>query len=172
MTNVLTFATIVMGKKMKKKKKIDPNENQTGPSSVQELAIPYTTLGYTHQSDHALLGLIRNGVSYPEFERIKSRSGLSLVEWAHFLSLSERTLLRYSKSNEHLDKSTSERIIEIAILQEKGQEVFGSLSAFNLWMDSPIRALGNTLPKEYLDSSIGIQILSNLLGRIEHGIPS
>jgi uncharacterized protein (DUF2384 family) len=43
---------------------------------------------------------------------------------------------------------------------------------FNQWINSPVRALGNAMPKEYLDSSIGIQILNEVMGRIEHGIPS
>ncbi len=139
---------------------------------VHEPAVAYGISTYTDQNQHTLLRVIRDGISYEEFDRIKDNSGLSLAEWANYLNLSERTLLRYAKNDENLDKSTSERVIEIAMLQEKAIEVFGSLEVFNQWMNAPVRALGNAMPKEYLDSSIGIQILTNLLGRIEHGIPS
>lgn len=157
---------------MKKVKKYRMEENPNEGLSVNESAAAYMLSSYSNQNAHTLLRVIRDGISYEEFDRIKDNSGLSLAEWANYLNLSERTLLRYAKNDENLDKSTSERVIEIAMLQEKAIEVFGSLNVFNQWMNSPVRALGNTMPKEYLDSSFGIQILHNLLGRIEHGIPS
>jgi len=156
---------------MKKTKKY-PTEESGNMGSVNEPSEAYVLSSYTNQNAHTLLRVIRDGISYEEFDRIKDNSGLSLAEWANYLNLSERTLLRYAKNEENLDKGTSERVIEIAMLQEKAVEVFGSLEVFNQWMNSPVRALDKTKPKEYLDSSIGIQILTNLLGRIEHGISS
>jgi uncharacterized protein (DUF2384 family) len=37
-------------------------------------------------------------------------------------------------------------------------------------MNSSVMALGNKKPKEFLDTSIGIDLLMNELGKIEHGI--
>jgi uncharacterized protein (DUF2384 family) len=37
-------------------------------------------------------------------------------------------------------------------------------------MNSTVMALGNIKPKELLDTSLGIEILMNELGKIEHGI--
>lgn len=157
---------------MKNAKKYIPQETNSENQLAKESSEAYSLSSYSNQNAHALLRVIRDGISYDEFDRIKDNSGLSLAEWANYLNLSERTLLRYAKNDENLDKSTSERVIEIAMLQEKAIEVFGNLDIFNQWMNSPVRALGNTMPKEYLDSSFGIQILNSLLGRIEHGIPS
>lgn len=133
---------------------------------------PNVAYGYSNTNEYTLLKVIRDGISYEEFDRVKDNSGLSLSEWANYLNLSERTLLRYAKNDENLDKGTSERVIEIALLQERAVEVFGSISVFHDWINAPLRALGNVKPKDFLDSSIGIQILMNVLGRIEHGIPS
>ncbi len=155
-------------------KKPTPKKYPTAHSTpkVEDNPVTYLSAQYSNQSSHTLLQVIRTGIDYAEFFRIKERSGLSLSDWANYLNLSERTLLRYSKSDEHLDKGTTERIIEIAILQERAVQVFGNLDTFNQWLNSPVRALGNAYPKDYLDSTIGIQILMDLLGRIEHGIPS
>lgn len=167
-TIVSTF--VANDNEMRKLKKHSSSDDV--PSKVNDTAVAYHLSTYSSQNPHTLLRVIRDGISYDEFEKIKERSGLSLAEWANYLNLSERTLLRYAKNSENLDKSTSERVIEIAMLQERASDVFGDLDVFNQWINSPVRALGNAMPKEYLDSSIGIQILNEVMGRIEHGIPS
>ncbi len=69
-----------------------------------------------------------------------------------------------------LNAEQSERVIELAKLYSRGEEVFDSLDAFKEWMDNRIMALGNKKPKEFLDTSLGIEMLMNELGRIEQGI--
>jgi putative toxin-antitoxin system antitoxin component (TIGR02293 family) len=123
------------------------------PSKVNDTAVAYHLSNYSNQNPHTLLRVIRDGISYDEFEKIKERSGLTLAEWANYLNLSERTLTRYAKNAENLDKSTSERVIEIAMLQERASAVFGDLNVFNQWLSSPVRALGNEMPKEWEESS-------------------
>ncbi|MBK7098856.1 MAG: DUF2384 domain-containing protein [Sphingobacteriales bacterium] len=44
------------------------------------------------------------------------------------------------------------------------------MDQFKLWMSSPVMALGNKMPKEFLDTSMGIDLLMDELGRIEYGI--
>lgn len=86
------------------------------------------------------------------------------------MHLTDRTLQRYKKEQKRFEPIQSERIIEIAKLQNKGQEVLGSELSYNVWMNTKLIALGNIAPIEYLDSSFGIDILMDELGRIEHGI--
>ena len=64
----------------------------------------------------------------------------------------------------------SERILEIARLQKKGENVFGNKEYFNKWLDSNIISLGGNKPKDFLDSSFGITMLNHELTRIEHGV--
>ena len=94
---------------------------------------------------------------------------ISASEIASILHTSERTLRRYTTET-LLNPEQSERIIELARLFSRGSEVFGSLDNFKTWMNSTIVALGNIKPKELLDTSLGIEILQEELGRIEHGI--
>jgi putative toxin-antitoxin system antitoxin component (TIGR02293 family) len=61
-------------------------------------------------------------------------------------------------------------VIELAKIYSRGEEVFGTLDAFREWMQSSVRALGDKRPREFLDTSIGIEMLMEELGRIEHGI--
>lgn len=116
-----------------------------------------------------LIEIIRNGVQKEAMENLMDITGISSSEMAALIRTSDRNLRRYG-SHEKLNPEQSERIIELARLYSRGEEVFGSLDAFKEWMDSPVMALGNKKPKTFLDTSLGIDILMNELGRIEHGI--
>lgn len=117
-----------------------------------------------------LLKLSRRGITINLFEEIVKANPYSMKEWSKFLHLTERTIQRYKKEKRKFDSLQSERIIEIAKLQLKGKEVFGSSENFNEWMNSKIISLGKIRPVELLDSSFGIDILMDELGRIEHGV--
>jgi putative toxin-antitoxin system antitoxin component (TIGR02293 family) len=82
---------------------------------------------------------------------------------------SDRTLRRY-KPQQKLSQEQSERMIELARLYSRGETVFGSITAFRQWMDTTLLPLGNKKPKAFLDTSLGINMLLDEIGRIEHGI--
>ncbi len=113
--------------------------------------------------------VIRNGLPKLAMDKMVLYTGISSVEMAEIIRISDRTLRRYTKETVFNPEQT-ERLIEIAKLYARGEEVFGSLAQFNHWMSSEILALGNKKPKAFLDTSIGIQILLDELGKIEHGI--
>ncbi|MFB0945671.1 MAG: putative toxin-antitoxin system antitoxin component (TIGR02293 family) [Spirosomataceae bacterium] len=117
-----------------------------------------------------LVKLTRRGIQYNLFEDIMKASSYTIKEWSKFLHLTERTIQRYKKEQKRFEPIQSERILEIAKLQQQGQEVFGSAQYFNDWMNSNIVALGNIKPVELLDSGFGIDMLIEELGRIEHGV--
>lgn len=117
-----------------------------------------------------LVKLSRKGIAISLFEEIVKSCSYTIKEWSKFLHLTERTIQRYKKENRKFESLQSERIIEIAKLQLKGKEVFGSKVYFDEWMNSKIIALGNIRPIELLDSSFGIDMLMDELGRIEHGV--
>ena len=121
------------------------------------------------QSDNDMINIIRAGIPKQAMTHLMDVADISLSEMAAIVHTSDRTLRRYT-ANQKLSQEQSERMIEMARLYSRGEEVFGSMDKFKLWMDSMILALGNKKPKEYLDTSLGINMLMNELGRIEHGI--
>ena len=127
-------------------------------SSVEEMNVGY------------LINLSRKGINYNSFIQVANRTTFTLNEWSIILHLSERTMQRYKKEEKSFDPMQSEKILEISLLINKGIAVFGSNENFNSWMDSKSIALGGIKPKELLDSSFGINMLKDELGRIEHGI--
>ena len=117
-----------------------------------------------------LANVVRDGVSVYQLTKLSDYIGLNLQEWADYLHISERTIQRYKKENKVFDPIHSERIIVIELLYKKGIEVFGIEENFYTWMDTKSIALGGVKPKELLDTSFGISMVYDEIGRIEHGV--
>lgn len=59
----------------------------------------------------------------------------------------------------------------VTIVQESGNsEGFDVDKWLAKWLSKPIGALGGKSPAEYLDTEEGVELISNLLGQIQHGI--
>jgi putative toxin-antitoxin system antitoxin component (TIGR02293 family) len=130
--------------------------------------VPYR---FTEDDDDThLVSMAREGVSYYRLTKLSEYIQLGLQEWAEYLHLSERTMQRYKKEGKTFDPIHSEKIIIIEMLYKKGIDVFGIKENFYTWMDTVSVALGNVKPKDLLDTSFGITMVYDELGRIEHGI--
>lgn len=154
------------------KKKIDHFE--IDELVLREPAVAYNTSWRSNMyavSDIDTLKIIKKGIPKKAFDKTMQMMDFSLNEMSDVLHVSERTLRRFNDESV-LNVEQSERIVELNNLYRYGAEVLGSLSNFKLWIDSPILALGNKKPKFFLDTSLGISMLKNILGRIEHGVYS
>ena len=132
-----------------------------------------TGTAYTSVDDKDVLSLIeavRQGVKFNAFFNFANKGPFSINEWSAFLHLSERTMQRYKREKKTFDSLQSEKILEIALLYKKGTEVFGTGEKFNNWLTTENVALGNVKPKDLFDSSFGINLLRDELGRIEYGV--
>ena len=130
-------------------------------------------IGYETMDDREVLKIVhsvREGVPYYGFHSIIENTPFTLAEWSEYLHVSERTLQRYKKEKKRFDVMQSERIVQIVQLYYYGIDVFGSNEKFDSWLSGESVALGNIIPKSLLDSSFGISLLKDELGRIEHGI--
>ena len=118
---------------------------------------------------HQFIAIIKDGIEKKSLDFLMEKTGLTSEEMASIIHTSERTLRRYTDTT-LLNPEQSERVIELARLYARGSEVFGSLESFNNWINKPIMAFGGKKPKSFFDTSMGIEILLEELGRIEHGI--
>ena len=112
---------------------------------------------------------IRSGLPKKALDHLAGIMGVSDAQIANMLHTSDRTLRRYTPSQK-LNAEQSERIIELARLYARGADVFDGLDTFKTWMVTPVDALGTKKPIELLDTSMGIELLMDELGRIEQGI--
>lgn len=121
------------------------------------------------QNNVDFINCIREGIPKKALDELINYTGITIDEITAILHISDRTLRRYSPQQK-LNEPQTERLIEIAKLYSRGEEVLGSTDAFKEWMNSTVMALGNKKPKTFLDTSLGIDMLMSELGRIEHGI--
>jgi putative toxin-antitoxin system antitoxin component (TIGR02293 family) len=125
---------------------------------------------FTDDDEINLANRVREGVSYNYFTTLSERIQMGMQEWADYLHISERTIQRYKKEGKSFDPIYSEKIILVELLYKKGIDVFGIDENFYTWMDTKSVALGGVKPKDFLDTSFGITMIYDELGRIEHGI--
>lgn len=124
---------------------------------------------YTNPTEFDLLNLARKGISKKSLTSLAKQISLTLEEIAGVLHISERTLQRYTPTT-LVKTEYADRAIELARLYERGIEVLGSAKAFNTWVRQPNQALNNEIPFNLLDTSIGFDMVLQILGRIEYGV--
>jgi putative toxin-antitoxin system antitoxin component (TIGR02293 family) len=135
---------------------------------VQEGVVAYQA---TPMSEIRLVEMARNGISKSALIRIAEIGSLSIKELSELLPVSLRTIQRY-KDDDLLDPSVSEHALQIAEVLSKGSRVFNDIESLQQWLHTPAVALGNKTPLSFLDTGFGARIVTDLLGRIEHGVYS
>jgi len=125
---------------------------------------------FTHiNNDNDFISVIRNGIPKQAMTHLMNIADISLMEMANIMHTTDRTLRRYS-ATQKLPQEQSEGVVEMAKLYSRGEEVFGNMEKFREWMNTVLLPFGNKKPKEFLDTSLGIRMILDELGRIEHGI--
>jgi putative toxin-antitoxin system antitoxin component (TIGR02293 family) len=120
-------------------------------------------------NDFDMVAVIRKGLSKKAMDEMMTHLNISSLEMSKMLHTSDRTMRRYT-SESVLNPEQSERLIELARLFAHGVDVFGSSDRFRRWINGPVFSLGGQQPIDLLDTSIGISLVNDTLGRIEYGI--
>jgi putative toxin-antitoxin system antitoxin component (TIGR02293 family) len=127
---------------------------------------PYNTMFNTNYN---LVVSARKGVDTKIFYDILVMSGLEKDRLANMFHLSLKTIMRYSQANKNLDITTSEQALKIMALFKKGNDIFGNLAGFRNWLAKPQYGLGRQIPFQLMETSLGIDLISEELSRIEYG---
>lgn len=118
-----------------------------------------------------IIGVIRQGLPYKLFSKIKDITPFTEDDWAEYLNVSKKTLQRHSNEADYFFKPIhTEKIIELAEVTNLGKEVFDSTEQFYQWLNIPSYALGNLKPAELLKDSYGKELVMGELNRIDQGI--
>lgn len=120
-------------------------------------------------NDWDVIKLARQGFSKHALLSLAKKISLSLQELTNILHISERTLQRYD-DDAIIKTEYAEKAVELARLYTRGQEVFGSMDKFKLWIKAPSLIFNGEAPISLLDTSAGFDMVFTELGRIEHGI--
>lgn len=114
--------------------------------------------------DHSRQGLVGT-----EAGRVAGLLDVSDKEMARLLNQSVATFHRQAKLR-RLDPATSERLLLLTRLTIYGATVFQDKGKFTRWLRRPLRLLADRSPLDLLDSTTGIQLVEDILGRIDYGV--
>ena len=121
------------------------------------------------QARPSLQAQIRAGLKFSALESLQRRYQIPLAQLQILLDISDRTLAR-RRAQQTLSKAESDRLYRIARVAVQAEEVLGSTQTAERWLKEPLPALGTETPLELLDTDEGVQMVSDILGRIEHGV--
>ena len=115
------------------------------------------------------IAVIRQGISSAAVDALAKTICVTQSELAAALGIPERTLARRKREG-MLNSEESAKLLRLARVVERAEEVFENLDAALDWLKSPNAALSGVTPLSLLDTDIGAESVLDSLGRIEHGV--
>jgi putative toxin-antitoxin system antitoxin component (TIGR02293 family) len=126
-------------------------------------------VGRSVRSPEALAKRVREGLPFAALSAVVQQYGISRDVLCGILHLSRRNLLR-RKEQDRLSPDESDRLYRLARVLAHANRVFEDPEESADWIQAPNAALGKQQPLALLDTDIGVQLVDQVLGRIEHGI--
>lgn len=114
---------------------------------------------------------VAEGLPTQSLEDVRVVLELSKREFADVIQISERTLSRRQKESV-LPADESDRVFRFARLVAFATVVLGDESEAREWMKEPNYALGNSTPLQFAKTEPGAELVEQILGRIDYGIPA
>ncbi len=104
------------------------------------------------------------------FNEVVLKTGLTLKILAeNIFEITPKTLIKYKNNETKIPSRITEIAIEINILFDLGNVIFGSPEVFNLWLNKENSFFNNLKPSFFLNTSTGIHLVYEELKRIEFG---
>ncbi len=126
-------------------------------------------IGQPIHNDIDLIEITRKGLPKSVVQTISNILSISMEKMSQLIHVSYRTIQRKS-DKDLLNVYSTEQILEIAEVISRGIEVLGTIEAFSIWLRKEIRALNYKAPLDFLDTTFGVKLIRDILGRIEHGV--
>jgi putative toxin-antitoxin system antitoxin component (TIGR02293 family) len=137
--------------------------------AVDDLLGGPRVLSTTPRSALDWVAVIRRGIPSSAVDALTGVTHLSQTELAAAVGIPARTLARRKREG-RLTSEESSRLIRLARVIARGEEVFEDLDAAVDWLKSANAALAGTTPLSLLDTDIGAESVMDTLGRIEQGV--
>jgi putative toxin-antitoxin system antitoxin component (TIGR02293 family) len=123
-------------------------------------------------SDFDVLSLGESGISKASAEYLALQLGLTRKAFAEeILDMSIKTLER-KKPADKLDRRISSHMLEIAKIMVHALAVFEDADKLKRWLHKENKALNNMKPVQLFSTLTGLNLVNDVLGRIEEGVYS
>lgn len=115
------------------------------------------------------VSVIRQGIPSTAVDTLIEFLSISKTEFSDAIDIPFRTLVR-RKGEALLASDESAKLVRVARVIERAEEVFEDTDAARVWLKSANTSLSGQTPMSLLDTEIGAESVMNALGRIEHGV--
>jgi putative toxin-antitoxin system antitoxin component (TIGR02293 family) len=124
------------------------------------------------RTDFDIIRASESGITKASVDELSRSIGVSKKDMAEeILSVSVKTLERKDPSDK-LDKKLSSHALEVARVMQHAYEVFEDEEKAKQWLNRANRALNSVAPIHLLDTMTGINMVNDILTRIEEGVYS
>ena len=119
-----------------------------------------------------LLKRVLEGLSISAWERFERNTAIPKSQLLSCVQISSRTISRRREEG-RLHPDESDRLLRATRIFAKALALFeGDAKLTRQWLLSPQLGLGGATPLGYAATEVGAREVENLIGRLEHGIPS
>ena len=115
-----------------------------------------------------IIDLVRTGLPGGALGKVAEVYQMPKAEMYTLLHMSAKTGQRALAKK--LDKDISDHLIQMIKVFSRASDIFKDNANTMRWLKSPCHALGNQVPVHLLDTTEGMQLVMNTLGRIEYGV--
>ena len=140
-------------------------------SAVAKVLGGEKTLGKRVSSQQDLITAVRRGLRTATIQAVIEELDAPPAKVLPALKIARRTMERRKASGRLLPQE-SERVYRLAKVLAFAESVLGSKEKARHWLSAPNRALGSVSPLSLVETEAGVDEVTNVLGRIEHGVYS
>ncbi len=115
------------------------------------------------------VGVIRRGIPSSAINSLTKFTRIPQTDLATALGIPARTLARRKREGK-LNTEESAKVVRLARVIERAEEVFEDFDAAIDWLKSANVSLDGNTPLSLLDTDVGAESVTDTLGRIEHGV--
>lgn len=140
---------------------------QARPENIWSLVLP--ELKDSEEPDTMeVIRQIRRGLSGSTLGKVAEVYQLPQTEIYELLKISAKTGQR--AKNGILDVDKSDHVVQMIKVVVRANGIFKEYDRAMTWLKSPCYSLGGEVPLSLLDTTEGIELVMDTLGRIEHGV--
>jgi putative toxin-antitoxin system antitoxin component (TIGR02293 family) len=139
----------------------------TQSSDIWSIVIPELTSSEIPDSIK-IIRAIRNGLPGTALGKIAEVYQMPITEMYGILHISPKNGQRLVSKK--LDKNISDHLVQMVKVFCRTYEIFKSFDKTVRWLKTPCYALGNQVPVQLLDTTVGTELVMNTLRCIEYGV--
>jgi putative toxin-antitoxin system antitoxin component (TIGR02293 family) len=128
---------------------------------------------YSQVHDNATMAQrVEEGLPVLDVVEFGKEAGFTVEELARMIHIPPRTYARRVASKSRLKVPEGERAVRLMRIYDRAKQLLVTHENTRRWLNTKLRTLSGKTPLEFAQTEPGAREVENLVGRIEHGIPS